>query len=653
MAKNRKKTWSQGALFSSKNKKSVWDGYDSYQGGRYDDDYGDDEHTRSYFGFSTEAAEKQETAWEYYKRTGFWRGYYQPSTVDYGYLEKMANLLGSRFSIAVEAGADWSSDVKAKKLTYDPISLMKYSKARILALLLHEIGHLKYTQQPEAKDSKYLAKYPKPAFEVFNVFEDFRIDRIMARAYAGAEDVYDANKPIIREMAQAYEQSAIKVIEHGYSFINVYSEHLLQEAMNKELRASNGNVSSVKIKEINNQVQKKIEAAEKVLMKKILFLHYIKAIMLTGYGEKVYYAPGMEKIEEYVRLTAPAIAEVESVKTSLDALKILDAKVYPIIEDLLKWPYDQNDKELSDAFGGGQDGANAARYVKENIAKVIDGMNFQTGRIESGRPGQQVPQRMGRGAGNPTRIPSEWMRGEYEPIRQSVDTAIKELIRRLMYLRKEESTPTFVKEQKRGKLHAKGLYRHATGNRRLFQKKLEGRDTVRQFAFSFAVDVSGSMHGEPLVHSVRGLVMMAEVMEKMEIPYEIKTFGNCQQVVKKFTDKLDDTAKSRIGGIMQMGGGGTTMDDMFDMREPLLKRQEPNKIMVILSDGDLNRSAENMHQVFMNKWVERGVKFIGVGIQCGDEATRLCYGNGISTDTPLELPQHFHNLLKSVILKKK
>jgi hypothetical protein len=613
---------------SRKHKNEWWEDEENYYDSRkgwydrskkeYGKDWGD---LDSYdYSFSQETHKKETTAWEDYQQTGIWRGtaYYQKSLVDYGYVEKMANAFGAKYNITVEAGQGWSADVKSKVLVYEPMSLMQYSKARIIALLLHEIGHIKYTSVHEDTDSPYLLKYKKLAKDVLNCFEDFRIDKIMAKSYAGAEDVYESNKPVVREIAENYTNNA--------------------KRLNDMVRSYSNRVASDKNMPVEEK-EKKLAKLDELLKKKDNLWNYLSAIVCVAYDESVTMS---SKIEEYVNKTKHTILEVQQQKTSYGVLSVLDNKVFPIIQDLMKDLADAI-KEVGDIFG-----KEIAKLVSALVMRWIEDEGETYGEQKVGK--NQIKTRVG--AGKKDCVPQEWRDGDYNSLRDSVDSAIKELIRKLTFLKKEESVARYVTNQRRGKLNIKSLYKHIIPDFRLFKKKLEVKDTVRSFAFSLVLDKSGSMYGSSnrMIHSTRALILLAEVFNKMKIPYDISLFGSNCKKLKAFNESYTDKMKKNIGGVLTRGGDSSTiLRTVFEKGIDLMKQPEKNKIMVIISDGDIGSGIESCHTQYMDKYVKQGVKFIGVGLNCGENIVKLCYSNGFNTKNPSQLPKLFSDMLKGII----
>jgi hypothetical protein len=370
-----------------------------------------------------------------------------------------------------------------------------------------------------------------------------------------------------------------------------------------------------------------------------LLYEYIAEMLRLSYGIDM--AP-IDIVKQYVEPTYKHVAPASRLKSAQEVIDLMDNEVYPIIEKLLQ-QQDQGTEAQQEAFGAesakalARDVANRMHNdtkVKDNHS-LVDGNGKENARLGGGRSTEQE-------------VPSEWRKGDYTALRESVDYEIKQLTNRLNFIKREESVERFTSNERRGKLDTRKLYRFATGNTRLFKRKLPKRDTVRSFAFSLLVDISGSMQdNNKIVHTLRGLIILAEVFEKFDIPYEIICFRGHVVKLKKFTDKLDKNMKQKIGGIINMVGGSTYLIPALEEVE-VHKQPEANKICVVLSDGD-TESHDELDQQFFVPWEKKGIKSIGVGIEVGERIKTLCHNNGIAIDHSNQLPTEFSNLLKKLI----
>lgn len=80
-----------------------------------------------------------------------------------------------------ESGKGWYVNVKDRTLFYDPLDLVQREASLVKGLILHEVGHLLYTE-PTGKDSKIAQKHPAMQ-DVYNALEDIRIEHLLIEKY--------------------------------------------------------------------------------------------------------------------------------------------------------------------------------------------------------------------------------------------------------------------------------------------------------------------------------------------------------------------------------------------------------------------------------------------------------------------------------------
>jgi len=202
---------------------------------------------------------------------------------------------------------------------------------------------------------------------------------------------------------------------------------------------------------------------------------------------------------------------------------------------------------------------------------------------------------------------------------------------------------------RRGRLDTARAYRLRMDDLRIFNQRKQEPSRIKSFAFSLMVDISASMGGQPIVSATRALVLLSEVCREMKIPFEVMTFENHPQTIKKFNEEMTSKMEARIGGVAKADGGGTWLLPCLEASE-IRQRPESRKIAIILSDGWVGDHGQ--HQTYFDEWRKDNVQELGVGINCGDDIVQLCRGNGVSTDTPQQLPQIFEEMLQKLILHK-
>jgi len=547
---------------------------------------------------------KFDEEWTEYEKTGIWKGYeeYVIPLLDATYIEQMANAFASKYNVKVQSGKVWCIDIKNRVLTYDPNDLLQGTKGCLIACLLHEIGHLRHSIEPKLLKSPFLDKYKTGAFEIVNLFEDFRIDEIMKKSYEGAENVFEEQKPVIKEIAEAYTKRSEKIMKYILDRINEHPQSPLEQLKLRKLK-------------------KKLES------KDTLF-DFMSIILLKRYGEEVEIPKG--KMAKRIKKTEPVIKKAIMSKTNQDVLTMLDKKVFPVIEDLLK-ETKQGCKELISLVG-------------ENNAEAL--MREALNNMGLSEKGENTISRISQRGGT-EQIPKQWLQGKYDPLKKSVERPIKELIKKLTFLKRKELATKWQTEKTRGKLNVKSIYKFPTYNPRLFKKKGDTTDTISSFSFSFLIDTSGSMEGEPMLQTVRGLIILVEVFKKLKIPFEIISFEEHADIKKEFDDLLDKKIKQRIANMSLRRGGGTLLKTALK-KMTLENRKEQNRILIILSDGCDNKPVEEYIARF-NKLEKQRIKTIGIGL-CNSRIADYCK-KATQVLNVEDLPEAFTKILKELLLK--
>lgn len=586
--------------------------------------------------------QNSQTLWDGYKSTGSWQGYsyYQQPKLSYKYVTQMANMLSVQHAIGIQIGNSWEVDLINKKLTYNPASLIYGTKSELLATLMHEIGKLRYQTHFSGLRNKYVTAYKLPACEVLSCFEDVRVDYQMLKSYPSAGEIYESAMPSVEKLAKKY-------LSMGQAFRKSFKDSLdrfFHDEAHKAQRNGGSLNDTGKVFGLGtfNEVQERMNDLKNAIDKTGNVYEYC-AEMLRGmydldtFGSKFVH----QNIRDKVDATLNDVETVKKVETSQETLNILDKNVYPVVEDLLK-DFTKENEQIKKAFPDLPEGF-IDLIVKDAMYHMAD-----KGQVSSSEDGKSKSRSSG-----PTdnRIPPEWQTGEYAPLKDSVADEIRQLVNRLLFIRREEMVVKYQGGERRGKLNAKKLYRSALGSRRLFKKKLPNIDTVQSFAFSVLLDISGSMNGSRIVHSTRAVVLFAEVFKKMNIPFEIVVFGSSAKHIKNFDDNLDKGMERKIGGLVRADGGGTNLDQGLDALK-LKKRDEKNKIAIVITDGGVGNPGYFDEQYF-KPWLEKlNIKSIGIGIECEAQMAKLCMGNSKVLRNASELPIEFSSIIKTLIKRK-
>ena len=598
-----------------------------------------------------------------YEKTGVWRGYEKVPQLSYKYVQQMANALAAQHKINVVVGNNWNVDLLKKTLTYNPASLIYGTKSELLATLMHEIGKLRYVTHSSLLKNKYLAMYGLPALEVLSIYEDVRTDFLMLKAYESASEIYESVIPTIESLVKIYMEKGrtfreliglvardlYKNIQHKHRTDPASKFKGLPDPANPAYQAellTNFGTSD------DDKVRQGLTALEEELQNKGSIYEYCGEILSLMYDLDEQHHKKFENIEEKVKLTADTIEPSKKKNGSQELVDYLDTTTYPIVEDLLRDFKDKNEA-LKNAFPQMNQSSmtNIMQHVKINMEHRGSKIDEYGNVIEEGagvNTNKQGNTNVRNSGPTDSTVPPEWSNGDYKTLKDSVSMEIKQLVNRLTFLRRDELTVRYEANQKRGKLNMKSLYKSAIGGRRLFKRKLMNTDTIQSFAFSILLDVSGSMVGDRIVHCTRGLIMLAEVFKKMNIPFELTTFSDGSETIKGFEQDMDKTIEKKLGGLPHnFNGGGTNLNRGLDMLK-IHSRSERNKVVIVLTDGGIG-GAEYYDTKYFIPWEKKGIKSLGFGVECEEEMKRLCQGKSKLLNNASQMPVEFSNLLKAVI----
>lgn len=244
--------------------------------------------------------------------------------------------------------------------------------------------------------------------------------------------------------------------------------------------------------------------------------------------------------------------------------------------------------------------------------------------------------------------------------------------------------------QRRGKLNRSSLHRACIGDDRVFRTKIEAH--TRDVAVQLVIDFSGSMGGAKIRYASMAAYMLALVMERINIPFEIIGFTTmsgpvagqidaadwrafraeaskyrydqefsrfapiCTYVYKEFRKRFDDEAKKTLGfletayGFMNANADGESLE-IAAMR--LNQRREPRKVMIVMSDGqpscdgDYDAGVEKLKQVVQD--ISRSdIEIYGLGLL--DTSVRDYYSKCEVINTVEEIPPKVLALVQQLLI---
>lgn len=120
--------------------------------------------------------------------------------------ERLAHATAGQYGVKMKPGTCWETDIQKKIIYYPPADLMLLDDNSIVAIVLHEVGHIRYSKTP--KDTSLAARIRKmygeeTYHEIVNCLDDVVIESHLAKAYPGAGEIIGThNAKIMGELAR-------------------------------------------------------------------------------------------------------------------------------------------------------------------------------------------------------------------------------------------------------------------------------------------------------------------------------------------------------------------------------------------------------------------------------------------------------------------
>jgi cobalamin biosynthesis protein CobT len=175
--------------------------------------------------------------------------------------------------------------------------------------------------------------------------------------------------------------------------------------------------------------------------------------------------------------------------------------------------------------------------------------------------------------------------------------------------------------KRRGKLRTSSLYRTSMADTRVFSQQVQSMSM--DCAVSLAVDFSGSMGGSKIKHAVHAAQLVNAAIARLGVPVEIWGFSDNSQGPKEYRIKDYDERVSGEEITRRMGFGNMQNNDdansILFAWQRLVKRKEPRKVMIVMSDGSPASSGPcdpwgMLVKVLKDIKEDGRVKMYGVGI---------------------------------------
>lgn len=543
------------------------------------------------------------------------------------WIRAIASALAKQNKVTIEKGSKWAMDMKNKKLVYTD-TLNYLDKDSVLALLLHEIGHLKYSSYPWIDESTAIYKdAPEAMRNCLNAIEDTRIDHIVSQEYQNSFSLIDTLH------WQSAGQSIKTLKEYNQKmqdFPKLEAKYKQDYVINAQ-KVKAGVISQQAFDEWEDQAkpENKLDIKKLNPVAEIMFLFLTMYYGFESHLPKNYYNP---KLVEKAKLVLEAQKKYvpEWFDNTREVQQYYEDVIYPIIKEEVPRNKDGSEKQppmssreaLAKAQGGaGQEDFKRAQALLKDIEGKIEEEMIRSG----AKPSHDQP----------TRDQVDYNQ-YYEEIKSMVNTSASKFMRVL----KDNKFDRYVGSFRTGQLNSKRLFKYKANNFKMFQRKQERQN--KDYAFSVLLDCSGSMEGSRIQESMKGVVLMSEVLNKSKVPFEVCFFSEGYKYGKSFNNHF---SRVKMGTeATQVYGGGTSIAEPFKKSVASLDaRREKHKIMITLTDGNVDGSDSE----YIRKHVHKSTVMhygIGIGVDLKD-----MFPNSINIEDVNTLVGEFGKILKKHI----
>lgn len=246
---------------------------------------------------------------------------------------------------------------------------------------------------------------------------------------------------------------------------------------------------------------------------------------------------------------------------------------------------------------------------------------------------------------------------EYDKVYKEVKSLIDDLYRQLLKIFIPERHPRWESGYPVGaKIDlTKAMQYEADRSKydKLWQRKTIPRKI--DYRFSLLIDLSSSMSGEKIEQTFKGLVVLAETLNRLGLQHEIigfsSTFDDNVKVYKSFKDKLSKDTRNGISLMRQEDMGSTPTSSATEFTsERLEKNKGKHNFLITLTDGEPYPESSDLTKDFIKQARKRtNQKFIGLGLGPETEHVKEIYPNYIANILVKELPKKLTKLFEEII----
>ena len=185
----------------------------------------------------------------------------------------------------------------------------------------------------------------------------------------------------------------------------------------------------------------------------------------------------------------------------------------------------------------------------------------------------------------------------------------------------------------------------------------------KDYAATLLVDLSGSMKGAKIRETLKGVIILAEVLHRLSIRFEVLGFNNHIFAFKKFHEKMSPEIRRKMAGMLEEVESERARwnDDGWALEQAALRlaRQKPSeKFLIVLSDGRPEPSDEHAGKVYELSQViakiRKGntLKLIGLGLGSATDYMERYYPNCLANISAADLAEKLAAFIQNMIEKQ-
>lgn len=255
---------------------------------------------------------------------------------------------------------------------------------------------------------------------------------------------------------------------------------------------------------------------------------------------------------------------------------------------------------------------------------------------------------------------------EYDRVYKEVAPLIDELYNRIQKIFLPMRHPRWQKGHPTGHRLDLAKAMQFQADKSLYDKIWERKSTPHKidYRFTLLVDLSGSMSGEKVKQTFKGVIVLAEVLNRLDIKTEILGFQDTNILYKDFKQELGPAIRRKMAIMRnEVDNNGEHNQSSYnsdgfclkDASERLNENKGKDNFLIVLSDGlpepdPAHTGAKyDLHKVVADIRKNTKQRLIGIGLGSGTEHVKDYYPTSLPS-LPLEkMPELLGDLLEDMI----